>query len=140
MFRADDLASASWPFCCWPRKAGRAIAARMPMMRITTRSSMSVKPFSSLLIRWESFRSMLRPLRVVVIVRCLIDPGALRLELDAQPETDLTLDTRRIPVEDRGHAKTPHPRTFGRLRPSGRDRARQFTAPDRRRRARALPR
>src|SRR3954469_18206619 len=61
MFRAADLASESWPFFCWPRKAGRAIAARMPMIRITTRSSMSVKPFSSLLIRWESFRSMVTP-------------------------------------------------------------------------------
>src|SRR3954465_14244254 len=56
--RGFDWASASCPFFCWPRKAGRAIAARMPMIRITTRSSMSVKPFSSLLIRWESFRSM----------------------------------------------------------------------------------
>src|SRR3954447_21861332 len=61
MLRALDLASASWPFFCWPRKAGRAIAARMPMIRITTRSSMSVKPFSSPLIRWESFRSMGTP-------------------------------------------------------------------------------
>src|SRR5436190_23045198 len=58
MLRASDFADASWPFCCWPRKAGRAIAARMPMIRITTRSSMSVKPFSSPLIRWESFRSI----------------------------------------------------------------------------------
>src|SRR3954465_5548091 len=33
----------------------------MPMIRITTRSSMSVKPFSSLLIRWESFRSICTP-------------------------------------------------------------------------------
>src|SRR3954466_1101094 len=61
MLREFDLASASWPFFCWPRKAGRAIAARMPMIRITTRSSMSVKPFSSLLIRWESFRSIFTP-------------------------------------------------------------------------------
>src|SRR3954454_24109109 len=61
MFLAFDFASESWPFFCWPRKAGRAIAARMPMIRITTRSSMSVKPFSSLLIRWESFRSMVTP-------------------------------------------------------------------------------
>src|SRR3954464_7852216 len=61
MLRAFDLESASWPFFCWPRKAGRAIAARMPMIRITTRSSMSVKPFSSLLIRWESFRSIFTP-------------------------------------------------------------------------------
>src|SRR3954469_23923113 len=61
MLRALDLASASWPFFCWPRKAGRAIAARMPMIRITTRSSMSVKPFSSPLIRWESFRSIVTP-------------------------------------------------------------------------------
>src|SRR3954451_1718915 len=59
--RAFDFASESWPFFCWPRKAGRAIAARMPMIRITTRSSMSVKPFSSPLIRWESFRSMFTP-------------------------------------------------------------------------------
>src|SRR6059058_3248551 len=56
--RAFDFASESWPFFCWPRKAGRAIAARMPMIRITTRSSIRVKPFSSLLIRWESFRSI----------------------------------------------------------------------------------
>src|SRR5690349_3401611 len=33
----------------------------MPMIRITTRSSIRVKPFSSLLIRWESFRSMFTP-------------------------------------------------------------------------------
>src|SRR3954453_18457482 len=38
------------------------MAARMPMMRITTRSSMSVKPFSSLCRRWESFLSMSRVL------------------------------------------------------------------------------
>jgi hypothetical protein len=31
------LAEASWPFCCWPRNEGRAIAARMPMIRMTTR-------------------------------------------------------------------------------------------------------
>jgi hypothetical protein len=45
--RASDLAEASWPFFCWPRNEGRAIAARMPMIRMTTRSSMSVKPCSS---------------------------------------------------------------------------------------------
>src|SRR3954453_20260442 len=33
----------------------------MPMMRITTRSSIRVKPFSSPLIRWESFRSIVTP-------------------------------------------------------------------------------
>src|SRR3954452_5568564 len=33
----------------------------MPMMRITTRSSIRVKPFSSPLIRWKSFRSIVTP-------------------------------------------------------------------------------
>ena len=41
------LASESCALARWLRKAGRAIAARMPMIRMTTRSSMSVKPFSS---------------------------------------------------------------------------------------------
>ena len=45
--RALDLALVSCAFSCWPRKLGRAIAARMPMIRITMRSSMSVKPSSS---------------------------------------------------------------------------------------------
>src|SRR6185369_17703759 len=51
MFRAADLASASCPLERCPRKAGRAIAARMPMIRITTRSSISVKPCSPLWMR-----------------------------------------------------------------------------------------
>ena len=45
--RASDFAEASLPLFCCPRKTGRAIAARMPMMTITTSSSMSVKPDSS---------------------------------------------------------------------------------------------
>src|SRR5271165_1499855 len=46
--RASSLAWASeaLPFC--PANAGMAIAARMPMMRITTSSSISEKPSSSL--------------------------------------------------------------------------------------------
>jgi hypothetical protein len=46
--RAADFADESLALSFWPRKVGRAIAARMPMMRTTTRSSMSVKPDSSL--------------------------------------------------------------------------------------------
>src|SRR3954447_6752225 len=48
MLRAFDFASESWPFARWPRNAGSAIAARIPMIRITTRSSISVKPDSCL--------------------------------------------------------------------------------------------
>src|SRR3954462_8667281 len=45
--RALDLAEASLPLSRWPRKVGRAMAARMPMIRMTTRSSIRVKPDSS---------------------------------------------------------------------------------------------
>ena len=45
---AVDLASASLPLLRWFRNEGMAIAARMPMIRITTRSSIRVKPFSLL--------------------------------------------------------------------------------------------
>src|SRR5690349_13311391 len=45
--RASDLALESYALPFWLRKAGMAIAARMPMIRITTRSSIRVKPFSS---------------------------------------------------------------------------------------------
>ena len=38
------LMPASTPFWRWFRNTGIAIAARMPMMMMTTRSSMSVKP------------------------------------------------------------------------------------------------
>jgi hypothetical protein len=47
MLRALDLALASMAFPRWPRNAGSAIAARIPMMRMTTSSSMRVKPLSS---------------------------------------------------------------------------------------------
>src|SRR5437773_6945831 len=47
-----DLASASLPLLLWFRNEGIAIAARMPMIRITTRSSISVKPLSS----WKRWR------------------------------------------------------------------------------------
>src|SRR3954452_14332232 len=57
MLRASDFADESWPLARWPRKAGRAIAARMPMIRMTTRSSIRVKPFS-LSIRSRNFRSI----------------------------------------------------------------------------------
>src|SRR3954451_8911972 len=71
MFRAFDLASESWPFARWPRNAGRAIAARMPMIRITTRSSIRVKP------RSDSMRS--RIFRSIVLTPCFVgtvgDPG-----------------------------------------------------------------
>src|SRR4051794_27783383 len=52
--RAADLASESCARPRWPRKAGSAIAARMPMMRMTTRSSIRVKPFSL----WARSRSL----------------------------------------------------------------------------------
>jgi hypothetical protein len=45
--RARDFAEASLALLFWLRNDGMAIAARMPMIRITTRSSISVKPFSS---------------------------------------------------------------------------------------------
>src|SRR4029450_6705143 len=51
------LASASVPFCLWFRKDGIAIAARMPMIRITTRSSIRVNPLSSW-ARSRSFRNI----------------------------------------------------------------------------------
>src|SRR4029079_6137235 len=55
---AEDLASASLPLLRWFRNEGMAIAARMPMIRITTRSSIRVKPFSSW-ARSRNFRNML---------------------------------------------------------------------------------
>ena len=58
------LVSVSMPRSRWFMNAGIAIAARMPMMRMTTRSSTSVKPSSSL--KWGrepimSLRSHQRP-------------------------------------------------------------------------------
>src|SRR3954451_17798832 len=55
MVRTWLLASVSCALPRWLRKAGRAIAARMPMIRMTTRSSIRVKPFSS----WARWRSLL---------------------------------------------------------------------------------
>src|SRR3954449_9381196 len=95
--RAFDFASESWPFFCWPRKAGRAIAARMPMIRITTRSSIRVKPFSSLLIRWESFRSI----------------GHSSLEPVVWPDTSALAPRWRLGRLRRDE----HPRSPGALRP-----------------------
>src|SRR3954451_17769745 len=46
MFFRSALACASQPFLRWFRKTGMAIAARMPMMMMTTRSSIRVKPWS----------------------------------------------------------------------------------------------
>ncbi len=45
-FWMSDFADASFALFCTLRYTGMAIAARMPMMITTTRSSMSVKPFS----------------------------------------------------------------------------------------------
>jgi hypothetical protein len=47
--RTSALAAESFALSDWPRKVGRAIAARTPMIRMTTRSSMRVKPSSSFL-------------------------------------------------------------------------------------------
>ena len=55
--RTWDLAEESCPFERCDRKAGIAIAARIPMIRMTTRSSMRVKPRSSER-RLETFRVM----------------------------------------------------------------------------------
>ena len=52
--RAISLACASFALVFWFRNDGIAIAARMPMIRITTRSSIRVKPFSS----WARRRSL----------------------------------------------------------------------------------
>src|SRR3954471_12046707 len=53
MLVASDFAAVSCAFFFWFRNSGMAIAARMPMMIMTTRSSMSVKPcsFSSIALR-----------------------------------------------------------------------------------------
>ena len=45
---ALDRIEASTPFLRWLRKTGMAMAARMPMMTITMRSSMRVNPSSPL--------------------------------------------------------------------------------------------
>jgi hypothetical protein len=42
----SDLTAVSWALARWLRKTGIAIAARMPMMIMTTRSSIRVKPWS----------------------------------------------------------------------------------------------
>src|SRR6185295_10733407 len=60
MLRAADLALESWPLERCPRKAGKAIAARMPMIRITTRSSISVKPLCPFLMLSTVSQSMHR--------------------------------------------------------------------------------
>jgi hypothetical protein len=46
MAATSDLAEVDFALFFWLRKAGMAIAARMPMMIMTTSSSMSVKPLS----------------------------------------------------------------------------------------------
>ena len=51
--RASSFADASVALLFWLRNDGMAIAARMPMIRMTTRSSIRVKPPSSL-ERWRS--------------------------------------------------------------------------------------
>lgn len=57
MFRASDFTVAAMAAFCWLRKMGRAMAARIPMITITIRSSMSVNPCSLLcgfFCRWVS--------------------------------------------------------------------------------------
>ena len=55
--RAVDLASASRALSLWAKNDGIAIAARMPMISITTRSSTRVKP-SSRPIRFLRFSNI----------------------------------------------------------------------------------
>src|SRR5436305_10331300 len=51
----SGLMDADTAFFRWLRKTGMAIAARMPMMMMTTRSSMRVKPsFSSCALRMRA--------------------------------------------------------------------------------------
>src|SRR3954463_1436253 len=64
---ATDFASASLPLLRWFRNEGMAIAARMPMIRITTRSSIRVKPFSF----WARSRRF-RSIRVFLLARGLV--------------------------------------------------------------------
>src|SRR4051795_4907836 len=45
-FFRSALREASTPFLRWLRNTGMAMAARMPMMMMTTRSSIRVKPWS----------------------------------------------------------------------------------------------
>jgi len=45
--RASSFAEASFALLFWFRNEGIAIAARMPMIRMTTRSSIRVKPAAS---------------------------------------------------------------------------------------------
>ena len=46
MVATSDLAEVDFALFFWLRNAGMAMAARMPMMIMTTSSSMSVKPLS----------------------------------------------------------------------------------------------
>ena len=60
----SDFMDASTAFLRWFRKTGMAMAARMPMMMMTTRSSIRVKPWSFSSIDLRMRASMLRvPLR-----------------------------------------------------------------------------
>jgi len=45
-FLRSDFRDASTPFLRWFRKTGMAIAAKIPMMMMTTKSSIRVKPWS----------------------------------------------------------------------------------------------
>ena len=49
-FRTSDLAAASCAFWRCPKNVGMAMAAKMAMMMITTKSSMRVKPPSPLIL------------------------------------------------------------------------------------------
>ena len=43
-FARSDFAAASFAWFCWPKKIGIAIADKIPMMRTTTKSSISENP------------------------------------------------------------------------------------------------
>ena len=58
-----DSAALSWARFRAPRKVGRAMATRMPMIRTTTISSMRVKP-----------RSSSRIFRAIFSIKCVVTP------------------------------------------------------------------
>ena len=95
MLRASDFALESWAFERWPRKFGRAIPARMPMMRMTTRSSIKVKPPSSNPTRFRSFSMSLSSLRRL---SWGLEPLCARLDERAEGAAFLRWFRRRSPL------------------------------------------
>src|ERR1700704_2586754 len=93
--RASDLAWASFALPFWFRNDGMAIAARMPMIRITTRSSISVKPPSSP-ERWRSRYSIEMLLGILLLGRQpSVQPSPVTMR---PPGIDLAIDFQEPPA------------------------------------------